>query len=46
MEEATIVTEKISEEASGFLEQAVHNIYSEYPHEIQVLLFSTLWPSA
>lgn len=41
MEEATIVTEKISEEASGFLEQAVHNIYSEYPHEIQVLLFST-----
>ena len=29
----------MSERISDYIEQAIHNIYNEYPHEVKTILF-------
>lgn len=39
MEENITVKEEMSVQVSGFIEQAVHDIYEQHPHEVKAILF-------
>lgn len=39
MEENIMVKEKMLVQASGFIEQAAHDIYAQHPYEVKVILF-------
>lgn len=39
MEENIMVKEKMSVQASGFIEQAARDIYAQHPHEVKTILF-------
>lgn len=38
MEQNLIVKKDISVQVSGYIEQAIHNIYDEYSHEVKTIL--------
>lgn len=42
MEQQLSTREELSLQLSGFIEQAVCNIYEAYPHEIKTLLFTAI----
>ena len=39
MEENIMIKEKMPVQASGFVEQAVRDIYVQHPHEVKAILF-------
>ena len=39
MEENIMAKEEMPVQASGFIEQAMHDIYAQYPHEVKAILF-------
>lgn len=38
MEQNLIVNKDIPEQVSGYIEQAIRNIYNEHPHEVKIVL--------
>lgn len=42
MEQNLKVREDMPVQASGFIEQVVHNIYDEHPHEVKAILFGAV----
>ncbi|MFQ9608434.1 MAG: hypothetical protein ACLU90_05590 [Lachnospira sp.] len=38
MEQNLIVSKDMPEQVSGYIEQAIRNIYDEHPHEVKIIL--------
>lgn len=39
MEQNLVVKEDMTVQVSGYIEQAVRNIYDEHPHEVKTILY-------
>lgn len=39
MEQNLTVKKDMLEQVSGYIEQAIRNIYDEHPHEVKIILF-------
>lgn len=42
MEQELLVREDVALQASGFVEQAIYNIYKAHPHEVKLILYTAL----
>lgn len=40
MEQNLTVKRNIPEQVSGYIEQAIRNIYNEHPHEVKIVLLA------